>query len=529
MRSHALFRSPFGQQLNGTGSLSSALVVGATSLVAASPLIYYFYQQRKQHRQQLQRSNHSSSAAASSSLCIYLDYNGTTPVYPFVVQTMMPYLTEHYGNPSSSHAYGTAPRQAMHQARRQILKLLLGTNAGESSNVNDNDDDNQQLLSSIWFTSCGTEADNLAIHLALYATRHLFSANNNNNNGDGTQKTKLPHIVTSNIEHPAVEACLKMLQEQEGKCHVTYVPVQPDGRVLAQDVIDAIRPGETILVTLMLANNETGALQPIRPVAEYCREHGILFHTDAAQAAGKVSLVDAQSADMVTLVGHKMGAPKGIACLYVRPGCLASLSERGQSSSGSSHLLVDAMSKQYGGILLQGGGQEFGRRGGTENVPYMVGFGAAAERAALELPAHARHMEHLRQRLLNNLQQGLAETEASSTQQYPLLRVHGPTAPDQRLPNTLSIGIRGIHSGTLLQALSQKVAASAGATCHSNNQVSSVLRAMQVPLEYARGTLRLSVGPYTTEAHVDRASHILVQEIQNMLQQQQQQQEEEAQ
>lgn len=221
--------------------------------------------------------------------CIYLDYNGTTPIYLEVLHAMIPYLTRHYGNPSSSHAFGRRPREAVDKARRKILRELLKAPT--------------TALSAIWFTSCGTESDNLAIQLALQ------SAPKKDKNGKGEEK--LPHIVTCNIEHPAISGYLDALVEQ-GRIEVTYVPVATNGRVSALDMIAAIRPGQTVLVTMMLANNESGVLQPVNGVAEFCRRHGILIHTDAAQAAGKVScsLEELGNPDMISLVGHKIGAPK---------------------------------------------------------------------------------------------------------------------------------------------------------------------------------------------------------------------------
>ena len=209
--------------------------------------------------------------------CIYLDYNGTTPVYPEVLEAMLPYLSQHFGNPSSSHHFGQAPRIAIEKARRNILKLLGA---------------DHKPTNAIWFTGCGTESDNLAIQLALQS------------NSSRTKK----HIVSSNVEHPAVDLYLKYL-EQEGIATVTHVPVGTDGRVDANDVIAALTE-DTILVTLMLANNESGALQPVKPVSQECRKRGILMHTDAAQAAGKVSceLADLGYPDMITIVGHKIGA-----------------------------------------------------------------------------------------------------------------------------------------------------------------------------------------------------------------------------
>jgi cysteine desulfurase len=263
-------------------------------------------------------------------------------------------------------------------------------------------------------------------------------------------------------------------------------------------MIAAIRPN-TILVTLMLANNESGALQPVREVAEACRERHILFHTDAAQAAGKISvrLADMGHPDLVTLVGHKIGAPKGVAALYVRPGCC---NEHGRSL------------RENKAILLFGGGQEHGRRGGTENVPYMVGMGKAAELALTHLEPNAKHMEEMRARLLRNLQLHLGEDH---------VKPNGPLDPSLRLPNTLSVGIQGIQSGNLLRKIGMEVAASAGAACHSSGSgggISAVLKAMNVPDDFARGTLRLSVGPTTTAADIDTASVIISQEAKRQIQ-----------
>lgn len=389
----------------------------------------------------------------SSEKKIYLDYNGTTPVYPNVLKAMIPFLVHHFGNPSSGHWAGREPRSAIDQARRKILGLLGKT--GDSAD-----------LKSIWFTSCGTEADNLAIHVALQSCKATKG---------------LPHIVTCNVEHMAIEGCLKRMEEEK-RCQVSYVPVQEDGRVRAEDMKAAIR-NDTVLVSLMLANNESGALQPVAEVSRYCREKSVLFHTDAAQAAGKVSvrLDDLGDADLVSLVGHKLGAPKGIACLYVRPGCVPQL--------------------HSGNVLLIGGGQEHGRRGGTENVPYIVGMGEAAAIATKEWKKNAEQMERLRSRLLLRLEKDLGKSN---------IRANGPSDPTMRLPNTLSVGMKGVHSGKLLVAVGDRVAASAGATCHSTDSVSSVLKAMNVPLEFARGTLRLSLGPKTTAEDVDRAAAILV-------------------
>lgn len=248
----------------------------------------------------------------------------------------------------------------------------------------------------------------------------------------------------------------------------------------------------SILVSLMLANNETGALQPVKEVSEYCRKVGVLVVTDAAQAVGKMSvtLQDLGDPDMVTIVGHKFGAPKGIACLYVRPGCLG---------------------PGVGPGLLLGGGQEGGRRAGTENVPYIVGMGVAAEHCVKLLQRNRQHMEQMRQRLLLALQVFLGPSNVC---------VHGPTNPGDRLPNTLSVAfVGGVSSGKLLHATRDRVAASAGAACHSSaaGPVSAILLAMNIPEALARSTVRLSLGPQTTAEQVDRAAFILAQEVQNQI------------
>eukprot|EP00934_Nitzschia_sp_Nitz4_P007685 Nitzschia sp. Nitz4//scaffold53_size117307//17398//18855//NITZ4_003756-RA/size117307-processed-gene-0.25-mRNA-1//-1//CDS//3329554163//7675//frame0 len=388
--------------------------------------------------------------------CIYLDYNGTTPIYKEVIAEMMPFLSTHFGNPSASHAFGAEPKRAIQNAREQILQLL-------GANIN------SYPLNSVWFTGSGTETDNMAIQLALQSSGHISN----------------PHIVASNVEHPAIEGYLKHL-EDIGKISVTFVPVQRDGRVLAKDMIDALKPS-TILVTLMVANNETGALQPVKAIAEECRKRGILMHTDAAQAVGKVSveLADLGHPDMISIVGHKIGAPKGIAALYVRSGCLEENARRMPHSHG---------------VMLIGGGQEFGRRAGTENTPYIVGFGHAAQRAHQRLAKNARHMESLRSRLLKNLEKELGAEN---------VRANGPQDSRHRLPNTLSVGLKGVNSAALLNEIGQFVAATAGATCHGTGEVSAILRVMNVPIEFARGTLRLSVGPQTTTQEVDRATKII--------------------
>ena len=362
---------------------------------------------------------------------IYLDYNATTPHAPEVIEAMRPYLEEHFGNPSSSHWYGAQTRVAVAEARGQVAALLNCQPAD------------------ILFTSGGTESNNHAIRgVAL------------------TRQSRGQHIITSQIEHPAVtEVCRRL--ETEG-FEVTYLPVDQYGLVSAADVEGAIRP-DTILITLMHANNEVGTIQPIQAVSAVARRRGIVFHTDAAQSAGKISTdVQELGVDLLTIAGHKIYAPKGVGALYVREGLAL---ER----------------------LMEGAGQEGGRRPGTENVLEIVGLGRACEVAERDL---ARNMSHMRE-CRDELDQGLRK-------KIPDVRVNGH--PEIRLPNTLSVSILGLNANDLLAEVGALVAASAGAACHSGEvRVSHVLRAMNVPDEWARGTLRLSTGRMTTSAQVQAA------------------------
>jgi cysteine desulfurase len=362
---------------------------------------------------------------------IYLDYNATTPHDPEVAAAMRPYLEEHFGNPSSSHWYGAQTRKAIAEARGQIARLLNCQPAD------------------ILFTSGGTESNNHAIRgVAL------------------NRQSRGRHIITSQIEHPAVtEVCRRL--ELEG-FEVAYLPVDQHGLINVADVEGAIRP-DTILITLMHANNEVGTIQPIHAVSAIARRRGIAFHTDAAQSAGKIP-VDVQElgVDLLSIAGHKIYAPKGVGALYLREGVAL---ER----------------------LMEGAGQESGRRPGTENVLEIVGLGKACEVAERDL---ARNTSHMRKRR-DELEQGLRET-------IPGVRVNGH--PEIRLPNTLSVSIRGLNANDLLAEVGALVAASAGAACHSGEvRVSHVLRAMNVAEEWARGTLRLSTGRSTTSAQVQAA------------------------
>lgn len=292
----------------GSASWMAAVAAGAAAAsvtaVVATAAARFARRHRGTEAGKKTADDGTKTSTSSPPSFYYLDYNGTTPVHPDVLEAMLPYLREHYGNPSSSHMLGQEPRRAIDHARDQILRHLLGCGAqGDFGS----DRSSLSSSSSVWFTGCGTESDNLAIQLALQSAA-----------GGGGAGGRRRHIVTSNVEHPAVDLYLRHLEggggggEGPGVVDVTYVPVDNEGRVSAEDVVAAIT-GDTVLVTLMAANNESGALQPVREVAMECRRRGVLFHTDAAQAVGKVSvrLDDLGGPDMVSIVGHKIGAPKG--------------------------------------------------------------------------------------------------------------------------------------------------------------------------------------------------------------------------
>ena len=256
-------------------------------------------------------------------------------------------------------------------------------------------------------------------------------------------------------------------------------------------MLDAVEE-DTVLVTVMHSNNEVGSIMPTTEIAKGCRAKGVLFHTDAAQSCGKIGVdVKLCPADLITVVGHKFGAPKGVAALYIRNGCI-SCEVPGFGSCGA---------------FLCGGGQEGGRRAGTENVLLVVALGEACRIVADELPRTSKHMSMLRDRLASHL------TGASGLE----CRVNGPSEPYYRLPNTLSISLRGVPSGLLLQRLHDKLAASAGSACHTGGGVSQVLRAMKIPDEYATGTLRLSVGRHTLLKDVDAAATLIISEARILL------------
>lgn len=366
---------------------------------------------------------------------IYLDHNATTPIDSEVAEAMIPYLKDHFGNPSSSHWYGVQTKKAVEKARRQVASLL-GCQPEE-----------------IIFTSGGTESNNFAIRGVAETFKH---------NGN--------HIITSQVEHPAVINVCKYL-EQNGYL-VTYVPVDRYGMVDLKDIEQAIRPG-TILITIMHANNEVGTIQPIAEIAAIAKARGILFHSDAAQSVGKIPVRVAElGIDLLSVAGHKFYAPKGIGALYIRRG-----------------------------IKLQpfvlGASHESGRRAGTENVLEIVGLGKACEIAVRDLEKNQQHSRSLKDHLWEGLKNELPDI---------VLNGH----PEQRLSNTLSVSFPGIDANTLLDELTE-VAASPGAACHTDvAEPSAVLVAMKVPLENALGTIRFSTGKLNDEQQIEKAIDYIV-------------------
>lgn len=375
---------------------------------------------------------------------IYLDYNATTPIDPAVLDAMLPYLQTHFGNPSSTHAYGKTAHDAIDRARAQVA-ALIGAQPDE-----------------ILFTSGGTEATNHALKGAIYARMQGFFA----------RWFTSPHIVTSVIEHPATLQTCDFLRRLG--CKITQLGVDRYGSVDPFDVERAIG-GNTVLISIMHANNEVGTLQPIREISEYAKSRRTLLHTDAAQSLGKVPVnVNELGVDLLSIAGHKLYAPKGVGALYIRKGVKLE-------------------------PFIHGAGHEHGRRAGTENVPYIVGLGKACEIAQTNVAT--RKLQALRDRLADRLHQALGDRV--------VLNGH----PEHRLPNTLNVNFLG-HVGAELLAKVPGIAASTGSACHEGSVTQSpVLCAMGVPPEIGKGAVRLSVGRFTTEDEIDRAAEILIQAV----------------
>ena len=371
---------------------------------------------------------------------IYLDHNASTPLLPEVRDAMLPYLGEHFGNPSSPHIYGRIMHDAVEQARIQVATLIDCT-PGE-----------------VFFTSGGTEANNLAI-------RGVAGAN------PGRR-----HIVTSVIEHPAASGPCSFLEKQGYR--VDRVPVDEMGRVEVPGILEATSRN-TLLITVMHANSETGALQPIRQISEIAHASGALVHTDAAQSLGKVDVsVQHEELDLLSLAGHKLYAPQGVGALFVRSG-----------------IIIEP--------LIIGAGHEQGLRPGTENVASIVGLGKACAIAQRDLAEESARVSDLRDRLWGRL-----------AVQISGLAINGH--PVDRLPNTLNVRFPGV-SGNALLAACTAIAASTGSACHeAGSSASEVILAMGVPDEEATGSVRLTLGRGNSRDDIDRAADELIKAWQHL-------------
>jgi len=377
-------------------------------------------------------------------LPIYLDNHATTPLDPRVLEEMMPYLSGKFGNPASrSHSFGWEAARAVDLARERVAKLI-GAAAHE-----------------IVFTSGATESDNLAIKGAAEARRT-----------DGR------HIVTAVTEHKAVLDSCKHL-EQWG-CEVTYLPVESDGLVDLNELMRALRK-DTILVSVMAANNETGVLQPIREIGALCRERGIIFHTDAAQAVGKTPInVGADNIDLVSISAHKVYGPKGVGALYVRKSAEVKIAPQ-----------------------IDGGGHEHGLRSGTLNVPGIVGLGKACDLARSEMPEEACRIAGLRNRLRDRI---IADLDG--------VLVNG--SMERRVPGNLNVSFASVQGEDLLTAL-DGMALSSGAACSSDHvDPSYVLKALGLSDELASASLRFGLGRFTTQAEVDYAAGRIVETVRQL-------------
>ena len=431
---------------------------------------------------------------------IYLDYNATTPIDPRVAAAMLPFLCKHWGNPSSSHVYGQAAKRGVDHARAQVAKALSAATPD-----------------TILFTSGGTESANHAIKGAVERKRLalLSSANSSNNTTIPLGHTdyswgsaalcsnttpSIPHVITCITEHPCVLEVCKHLN-REGKCDLTVLTVDSIGRIDLKVLSESVRK-ETAIVTIMHANNESGVIQDIAQIAATARSAsnsiggnecgGVLIHTDASQSMGKVNVdVAALDVDLLTLAGHKVYAPKGVGCLYMREGLEQELP-----------------------VFMHGAGHESGRRAGTENVLLLAGFGEGCAMATEKDVQHSQVLNERASLLMSELERLCDKDPVDGSSR---LRINGPplNAGDSwRLPNTVNVGMKGVTSGDLKEGTQGKLAFSAASACHKTEGletafISSVIRAMGTPRDYALGTIRLSVGRYTTTTEVKVAARLL--------------------
>lgn len=369
---------------------------------------------------------------------VYLDNAATTRVLPEVIEAMIPYYSEFYGNPSSFHSFARDAHKGLDDARKTVAKCLNAANPAE-----------------IYFTGGGSEGDNMILRGVAQAYRK-----------------KGNHIITSKIEHHAILHTLQEL-EDKGLVTVTYLDVDENGLVDPQAVKAAIRP-DTILVSIMMANNEVGTIEPVKEIGAVCREAGVLFHTDAVQAVGHVPVdVQDMNIDLLTLTAHKFHGPKGVGAVYIKKG-----------------VRVPAM--------ITGGGQENKKRAGTENVPGIVGLAKALEIQTEKLEANVQKMTALRDKLI-----------AGVEERIPAVHLNGHRT--QRLPNNVNFGICYIESESILLMLDlQGIAASSGSACTSGSlDPSHVLLAMGISHEEANGSLRMTLSEFTTEEEIDYVLEVL--------------------
>ena len=376
---------------------------------------------------------------------IYMDNSATTRCDPRVVEAMLPYLADNFGNAASrNHVFGWTAEEAVEKAREQIAALL-----GASSKE-------------IVLTSGATESNNMALKGAI----EFYAA-------------KGKHIISSPIEHKAIIDTARWLERQG--CEVTWLPVGTDGLVDPQDVEKAIRP-DTVLVSLMHGNNEIGVLNPLAEIGAICKKHGVLFHTDAAQTAGKVPIdVQAMGLDMVSISAHKMYGPKGIGALYVR--------------RKKPRVRIAP--------LFHGGGHERGMRSGTLPVHQIVGLGAAAEIAMQELESESAYTQGLRDRLLKKLVENVPEVLVNGSMEH-------------RMPNNLNISFTFIEGESLLMAL-RDVAVSSGSACTSASlEPSYVLRAIGLEDENAHSSIRFGIGRFNTEEEIDYVADLVIESVEKL-------------
>ncbi|MFQ6014983.1 MAG: cysteine desulfurase NifS [Anaerolineae bacterium] len=375
---------------------------------------------------------------------IYLDHAATTPVDPRVIKAMLPYFDQDYGNPSSVHTLGQRAKQAIEEARSTVAQILKA--------------DSREIV----FTACGTESDNMALRGVAWM---------NWDQGN--------HIITTPVEHHAIGHTCEQLEKHFG-CEITYLPVDRYGMVDPADVEAAITD-RTILISVMYANNEVGTIEPIAEIGRIAHEHGVLFHTDAVQAGGALSLdVNALNVDLLSLSAHKFYGPKGVGVLYVREG-------------------LRLLSTQTGG------GHERKRRAGTENVPYIVGLATALKLAHQHRKEENERLRALRDRLIEGILSSVPRAQLTGH-------------PTQRLPNSASFTFEFVEGESLLLGLDMHgICGSSGSACTSGQpEPSHVLKAMGIPAEVAHGSLRLTLGKQNTREDVDLVLELLPQIVERL-------------